>query len=309
MAEENIIVAKGLTKVFDGVTAVDGVSLEIKEGEVFGLLGPNGAGKTTLLSMLSTVLLPTVGTAKVNDLDVYLDRKELRATIGIVFQEHSLDPKATGRENLEMAAAFYGIDRGNRRKRIDELLRVTGLGERADTPVRTYSAGMKRSIEIVRALLHKPKLLFLDEPTLGLDPQARESIWGLITNLEGVTILLATNYMEEAERLCGRLGIIDRGKIVAVDTPDGLKASLQGSMISLKIEEPGEALEILRKFDFVKEANVIGGRIVLRVENWDQALLSIARLSEKEKIESIEVYKPTLNDVFLRYTGRRIKEE
>jgi len=309
MADKKPIVTRGITKKFNDISAVDDVNLEIMKGEIFGFLGPNGAGKTTLLSILSTVLLPDSGRATVNGFDLYKEVMSIRKKIGIVFQDPSLDPKATGKENLEMAASFYGVDKNIRKERIENLLKIAGLQDKADNPVKTYSWGMKRSIEIVRALIHQPNLLFLDEPTLGLDPKARENMWNLISTFEGITILLATNYIEEADRLCTRVGIIDKGKIVAVDTPDELKASLKGSMISLKVENPYEALDTFKKLDFVKEADLVGGRIILRVERWEKAFPSIAKLEEVSGIRSIELYKPSLSDVFTHYTGRSIKED
>ncbi len=306
---EPTIHTRDLTKVFDGILAVDGMNLEIGEGEVFGLLGPNGAGKTTLLSMLSTLLPPTSGSAVVNGYDVLSQGREVRASIGVLFQEHSLDEKATGRENLEMAAAFYGVDRRARRGRIGKLLELVGLGERADSYVRGYSSGMKRALEIARAVLHKPKILILDEPTLGLDPHAREKMWDFMGGLEDVTILLATNYLEEAERLCTRIGIIHEGRIVAVDSPGRLKATLGGDVIYLRTSAPEEVLPRLKGVASVKEAKLMGDKIVLTVKDWEKAIPGIAEAMGGEyRIESMEVYRPTLSDVFMHYTGKRMEE-
>ncbi len=304
-----MIVARALTKVFDGLTAVDSISLEIKEGERFGLLGPNGAGKTTLVSMLAAMLKPTSGSGAVNGLDIQRDREALKATMGIVFQEHSLDNRATGRENLEMVAALYGVERSRRRERINELLELVGLGERANAYVRTYSNGMKRALELARALLHEPRILFLDEPTLGLDPYAREKIWSFIRQLRGTTLLLATNYTEEAERLCDRVGIMDKGKLIVVDTPENLKRSLKGELLYLRVRDQKAIVPKLRELPFAEEVKTVGDRVVLSVRDWSAAVSSIVAVPGlRAEILSMEISRPTLNDVFMRYTGRGISE-
>jgi len=295
-----------LRKEFKNTIAVDGINLEIKKGEVFGLLGPNGAGKTTTISMLCTILKPTSGTALVNGFDIVKEQDKVRKSIGIVFQDPSLDERLTGRENLEMHAALYGVK--DRKKRIKEVLELVNLSDKADMLVKTYSGGMKRRLEIARGLTHHPEILFLDEPTLGLDPQTRSHIWEYIKSLaekEGITILLTTHYMDEAESLCDRIAIIDHGKIIALDTPENLKRSLKGDSIVLKVSDVERAKTILGK------VKVFDGRMTVYVKNDDKEL---PRMLYKLKRNRIEVYeasirRPTLNDVFLSLTGREIREE
>ena len=236
------IEVSGLTKVFDGsVRAVDEINFVVKGGEILGFLGPNGAGKTTTLNMLSTLLKPTSGTATVNGHDIVEEPDAVRRSIGYVFQDPTLDIELTGRENLDFHGRLYGINRSLRKQRIEEMLEVVQLTDRADNLVKTYSGGMKRRLEIARGLLHHPQVLFLDEPTLGLDPQTRRSIWEHIQRLnqeKKITIILTTHYTEEADYLCDRILIIDFGKIVALDTPDKLKAKLEGDVVSLTFRAP-----------------------------------------------------------------------
>jgi ABC-2 type transport system ATP-binding protein len=306
-----MIEIKEISKAFGGLKAVDAISLEIADGEIFGFLGPNGAGKTTLLSMLSTLTVPDSGSAEIMGLDVQSQAKEIRKSLGIVFQDPSLDEKLTGRENLEISAVLYGVPKEKRKEKIDELLGVVGLVERAGSLVRTYSMGMRRRLEIARALIHKPRLLFLDEPTLGLDPKAREGVWEHLLTLnqnEGTTIVLATNYMEEAERLCSRVGIIDGGKMIAMGTPSELKSTLEGDVVTLALPRPGEAIEAFKAADFIKDAKVVGGKIILIVESGERAIPRIIDMSP-ETVESIDFHRATLNDVFLYYTGRELRKE
>jgi ABC-2 type transport system ATP-binding protein len=295
-----------LRKEFKNTIAVDGINLEIKKGEVFGLLGPNGAGKTTTISMLCTILKPTSGTALVNGFDIVKEQDKVRKSIGIVFQDPSLDERLTGRENLEMHAALYGVK--DRKKRIKEVLELVNLSDKADMLVKTYSGGMKRRLEIARGLIHHPEILFLDEPTLGLDPQTRSHIWEYIKSLaekEGITILLTTHYMDEAESLCDRIAIIDHGKIIALDTPENLKRSLKGDSIVLKVSDVERVKTILGK------AKVFDGRMAVYVKNADKELPRILYKLKRNRIEVYEasIRRPTLNDVFLSLTGREIREE
>jgi ABC-2 type transport system ATP-binding protein len=221
-----VIEVKNLTKEFNGLIAVNNISFGVQEGEIFGLLGPNGAGKTTTIKMLATLLKPTKGEAKVCGFDILKQRDEVRNSIGVVFQEPALDNRLTGYENLDFHARLYGLDSKIRKKRIKEVLTLVELEEKANVIVRNYSGGMQRRLEIARGLMHYPKVLFLDEPTLGLDPQTRHRIWDYILKLnqkEKITIILTTHYLEEADYLCQRVGIIDFGKIVALDTPQNLK--------------------------------------------------------------------------------------
>ncbi len=249
---EIIIEVKELQKIFDSrhtkVEAVKGISFSVANGEIFGFLGPNGAGKTTTLNMLSTLLFPTSGTASVNGHDIGKDPDAVRKSIGVVFQEMSLDIDLTGRENLELHAIMYGLDKKTRNKRIQEMLEIVQLTDKAEEYVKNYSGGMKRRLEIARGLLHYPKCLFLDEPTLGLDPQTRRSIWDHIRRLNkefGITIILTTHYMDEADFLCDKICIIDHGEIIALDTSDQLKEELKGDIITIEFEDH----MALRKFE------------------------------------------------------------
>ena len=253
-----------LTKVFDNqVRAVDGISFNVKEGEILGFLGPNGAGKTTTLNMLSTLLKPTSGTASVNGYDIVKDPDSVRRSIGYVFQDPTLDIELTGRENLDFHGRLYNLNKGLRKQRIEETLDLVQLTDRADSLVKTYSGGMKRRLEIARGLLHHPKVLFLDEPTLGLDPQTRRSIWEhiqLLNQQKNVTIILTTHYIEEADYLCGRILIIDFGKIVALDTADKLKAKLEGDVVSLTFKDPqmvSKARPLLENKDWVRRVHIV----------------------------------------------------
>lgn len=248
-----IITTKNLTKKFKDLTAVDKLNLEIKEGEIFGLLGPNGAGKTTTISMLCTILKPTSGTAKVNGYDIMTQPDKVRSSIGIVFQEPSVDDLLTGRENLEIHSLIYKIPKEIRKKRVEEVLDLVGLQNRANSLVKTYSGGMRRRLELARGLMHHPKILFLDEPTLGLDPQTREHIWDYIKKLskeEKITIVLTTHYMEEADLLCDRIAIIDSGKIVVLDSSKKLKNKVGEDIIVIKMDNPD--ISAFKKLKFVK---------------------------------------------------------
>ncbi|MFX1316917.1 MAG: ATP-binding cassette domain-containing protein [Promethearchaeota archaeon] len=244
---DNIIEVNNLTKIYNEgkVLAVDNISFEIKKGEIFALLGPNGAGKTTTISMLATLLTPTEGEATVNTFNIRKDSKSVRKSIGIVFQEPSLDSDMKGRENLELHAILYGMSKKERRDKINEVLKLVNLEEKADLYVKNYSGGMKRRLEIARGLIHEPEVLFLDEPTLGLDPQTRRKIWEKIKELNqlNITILLTTHYMEEADELADRICIMDHGKIIAMDTSENLKKQLSGDIIDIHFEKVENHLE------------------------------------------------------------------
>jgi ABC-2 type transport system ATP-binding protein len=303
-----LISIKGLTKRYGDLVAVDNLNLEIKQSEVFGLLGQNGAGKTTTIHMLATLLKPTAGTATVNGYDIVGQSSKVRENIGIVFQAPSSDDMLTGYENLQIHALLYGVPSSVRKKRIEEVLELVGLSDRKDDRVKAYSGGMRRRLEIARGLLHNPKVMFLDEPTLGLDPASRETMWKYVRKLvdeEKVTIILTTHYMEEADMLCDRIGIIDRGKIVALDTPANLKASMGGDIIRIKTLTK-DAATIAGRFDFVQKAEMNDGFLVLSVKNAKRDLPVILQSIEAE---SAEFASPTLNDVFIRLTGKNIKEE
>jgi ABC-2 type transport system ATP-binding protein len=302
-----IIEIANLTKVYENkIKAVDDVSLGIEEGEVFGLLGPNGAGKTTLIHMLATLIKPTRGTARVNGYDILREQDMVRRSIGIVFQDPSSDDMLTGYENLKLHALMFNVPRGEREEKINRLLELVGLSERAKDRVRYYSGGMRRRLELARGLLHSPKVLFLDEPTLGLDPQSREHVWGYIEDLVeggGLSIIITTHYMEEAERLCDRVAIIDQGKIAVLDTPSNLKEAIGGEVVRLKVREPNlEDLDL----NYIKKAERRGDYLYLTVEEASRHLQEILKLVGE--VESVELRTPTLNDVFLHYTGREIRE-
>jgi len=301
-----LIRIRNLVKKYGSLTAVDGLTLDIHENEVFGLLGSNGAGKTTTIHMLATLLKPTSGTATVNGYDIVSQPAKVRASIGIVFQAPSSDDILTGYENLHLHSMLYSVPRHARRQRIEEVLELVGLTERKHDQVKTFSGGMRRRLEIARGLLHKPKVMFLDEPTLGLDPASRESMWKYVQRLvkeEKVTIILTTHYMEEADVLCDRIGIIDRGRIVALDTPAGLKAGLGGDIIRIKTKD---GIDKVRQFDFVHKVEQSDGFLVLSVKDAKKAL---PVLLQHVEAESAEFASPTLNDVFIQITGRNIKEQ
>ncbi len=304
-----VIQTASLTKIYvDGVKAVDSLDLEIKEGEVFGLLGPNGAGKTTTISMLCTLIRPTSGSAKVAGIEVSSHPSAVRRNIGIVFQEPSVDDLLSGRENLELHGMLYKMPPEERKKRIDEMLSLVGLTDRADEMVRNYSGGMRRRLEIARGLMHRPKILFLDEPTLGLDPASREHIWQYIRDLSkahGTTMVLTTHYMEEADLLCDRIGIIDKGKLVVLGTAAELKSKVGHDIVRLKGEADEGKLKALK---FVKKV-VRSKDGFLEVTITDAASNLQALLSSCGKLATVQVREVTLNDVFLHYTGREIHEE
>ncbi|QLJ52769.1 MAG: ABC-type multidrug transport system, ATPase component [Candidatus Fermentimicrarchaeum limneticum] len=301
-----IITTNDLTKKFGNFTAVDKLNIEIEEGEVFGLLGPNGAGKTTTISMLCTILKPTSGSAKVNGFDVSAQPSKVRSSIGIVFQEPSVDDLLTGRENLEIHAMLYKIPREVRKRRIGEVISLVGLEDRADDVTRVYSGGMRRRLELARGLMHHPKVLFLDEPTLGLDPQTREHIWDYIKKLskeEEMTMVLTTHYMEEADMLCNRIAIMDAGKIVVLDNSTNLKKKVGGDIVVLKMDNPN--LEKIRKLSFVTSAESKDGSVQIVIKDVDRNLQKL--LCKVGRIKSVEVRPVTLNDVFIHYTGKEIR--
>lgn len=307
-----MITIRNLVKQYDDLIAVDDLSLDIYDNEVFGLLGQNGAGKTTIIHMLATLLRPTSGTATINGYDIINEPAKVRASIGIVFQAPSSDDMLTGYENLKLHSLLYKVPRQVREKRISDVLELVGLTQRKHDQVKKYSGGMRRRLEIARGIIHKPKIIFLDEPTLGLDPRSRESMWKYIQRLvkeEKITIILTTHYMEEADILCDRIGIIDRGKIIALDTPSRLKEMVgDHDIIKLKVQEKNiRDIGILKEFSFIhKIENDIDGFIILLVDNASRNLPIILK---KINVESVEFTNPNLNDVFIHFTGRNIKEE
>jgi ABC-2 type transport system ATP-binding protein len=305
---DNIIETENISKKFDDFIAVDSVNLEVERNSVYGVLGPNGAGKTTLISMLCTILHPTSGTATVNGYDIIKQAKEVRASIGIVFQSRALDDILTGREHLEMHASLYGVPQEVRKDRIEEILDLIDLGEKADEYTKTYSGGMKRRLEIGRGLIHYPKVLFLDEPTLGLDPQTREKIWEYIEDLnkrEDITVLLTTHYMEEADKLCDKIAIFDKGNIVTTNSPKILKRELKADTITLMVDDPEKFQKLAKDLDFIKEMYVMDGEIKLMVERGENLITKIVNFTERNGIivKSVELDHPNLEDVFIKYTG------
>lgn len=302
-----------LTKRFGSLTAVNRVSIDVEQGEVFGLLGPNGAGKSTIISMLCTILKPTSGTALVNGYDVVRDPSRVRKSIGIVFQDPSVDDRLTGRENLEMHADLYGVPESEERSQIERVLDLVELSDRSNDIVRTYSSGMRRRLEIARSLVHTPKILFLDEPTIGLDPQSRDHIWSYVRELlksEDLTIILTTHYMEEADRLCNRVAIIDHGQIVALDSPESLKEKLGGETITVRTKNNPLFIEKIQESGIVRSAVIAGGEVKMTVESAHTLLPQVVGIAAANKIfiESISLQEPQLDDVFLHYTGRALRE-
>jgi len=298
-----------LKKSYNDIAAVKGVSFTIDRGEIFGFLGPNGAGKTTTISMLCTLLIPTGGRATVNGFDVVKNKLAVRKSIGLVFQDPSLDERLTALENLIFHAMIYGIGKADRDRRIPDVLELVELSGRQNDLVKTFSGGMKRRLEIARGLLHRPKVLFLDEPTLGLDPQTRYHIWEYVQQLiedEGLTIFLTTHYMDEAEN-CDRIAVVDDGELIAMNTPEELKESIGGEVVLIVAEDNRKAsLEIKDKFNIaVQEVN---GELSLKVANGSHFMPELIKALETTVI-SISLRKPTLEDVFLDLTGRRIRDE
>jgi ABC-2 type transport system ATP-binding protein len=301
------IAIRNLTKRFGTLAAVDNLSLDIGEGEVFGLLGPNGAGKTTTLLMLTTLVPPTSGTATVNGFDIVCEPDRVRSSIGIVFQDPSSDETLTGYENLELHGLLYDMPGDLREQRIIEVLALVELTDRKDEMVKRYSGGMRRRLELARGLMHHPKILFLDEPTLGLDPQTREHIWEYIRKLakeKNITIILTTHYMDEADRLCNRLAIVDHGKIAKLGTPGELKQELGGDIIRLRAQGCDPAR--FRSFPFVREVHSDESGISITVQDAGRHLQEI--LNRAGTVEAVEVRPVTLEDVFLHTTGRVIRE-
>lgn len=310
------IEARGLTKVFNArgrsVVAVDHVSFTVEEGEVFGFLGPNGAGKTTTLRMLCTLLRPSGGTAEVMGFDVVKQPDEVRRVIGVVFQDPALDDQLTGRENLDFHARMYGLDRRTRQRRIREVLELVGLESWADELVKNYSGGMKRRLELARGLMHFPRVLFLDEPTLGLDVQSRRAMWSYIAKLnkeEGVTVFLTTNYLEEVDALARRVAIIDRGRIVAEGSPSKLKDLMGEDVITVSCRGSEGLAEALSRLDWVKSVKELdGGRLSIYVEHGEDKIPTIVKLAEQLGVVvlSVNLRRPSLEDVFIHLTDRNL---
>jgi ABC-2 type transport system ATP-binding protein len=304
-----VIQVEELTRRFKQLVAVDKVSFDVKEGEIFGFLGPNGAGKTTTINMLCTLLKPTSGSAKVNGYDVNTQMDQVRHSIGLVFQDTTLDNYLTAEQNLYFHAYAYNVPREVRGQRIQELMQLVDLWDRRKDKILNYSGGMKRRLEIARGLLHEPKVLFLDEPTIGLDPQTRSTIWEHIINLQkksNLTIFMTTHYMEEAEN-CNRIAVIDHGHIIAMDTPDKLKDAFGGDVVTLKAHDNQEAVqEIKQRYGI--EAQLKEDSVSFSIANGETFLPEFVR-GFNDGLLSIGLRRPTLEDVFLKLTGRQIREE
>jgi ABC-2 type transport system ATP-binding protein len=308
------IVVKNLTKDFPGTRAVDGVSLAVEEGEIFGLLGPNGAGKTTTIRILATILKASCGQAHICGYDVRGQPHKVRRCIGIVFQDQTLDDRLTGLENLDFHARMYGMGKNTRNHRIAEVLKLVELWSKRDVMVKHYSGGMCRRLEIARGLMHYPQVLFLDEPTLGLDAQTRHNIWKhikLLNEREKIAILLTTHYMDEADVLCRRIGIIDQGKILIVDTPENLKGVVGKDIVTMRLSALVQMQKLTAGLDWVSGVRVHDGQLDLEVSKGAERIPQLIQLAQGEnlQVDSVSLHRPTLEDVFLHFTGRSIREE
>lgn len=310
------IETKSLSKSFGDLKAVDDISFSVNEGEIFGFLGPNGAGKSTTMMILTTLLKPTSGQALVSGFDVRANPKKVRQNIGYVQQETTVDEYLTGRENLLLQARLNHIPKDQINKNIDEVLDLIELSDKQNEPVVTYSGGMRKRLDIAGGLLHRPKVLFLDEPTVGLDIQTRRKIWEYIKKIHkefDMTIFLTTHYMEEADQLCDRIGIIDGGKIQVIDSPQNMKDAMGKEVISLVIDDvpKQDFLAELEKIDLINKINNDGEKITLFASKGTEVIPKIFQISSdmKIKIKTISLTSPTLDDVFISYTGHEIREE
>jgi ABC-2 type transport system ATP-binding protein len=312
---EVAIRTEGLVRRFDDFTAVDNVDLRIDRGEIYGFLGPNGAGKSTTMRMLCTLLSPTSGTATVAGYDVGSQPGDVRLHIGVALQEAALDPKQTGRELLRLQGLLYGLPKSAMAKRVDELGQMIDLGEALDRPIGTYSGGMKRRLDLVVALVHNPEVLFLDEPTTGLDPVSRVSVWNEVRRLNeqlGMTIFLTTQYLEEADELCGRVGIINDGRIVAEGSPDDLKRAVGADIIIARVDgDAASVRSVIEALDGVQTVEVHGDELVIAADNGSAAIspVAVALNDCHARVRDLTLRTPTLDDVFLELTGSHIERE
>ena len=312
------IEVNSLTKKFGDFKAIDNISVQVEEGEIFGFLGPNGAGKSTTMMILTTLLKPTSGNVLVGGYDVMLNAKKVREKIGYVQQEISVDEFLTGRENLYLHARINQIPRNLIKSRIDDVLELVELGEKKDQAALTYSGGMRKRLDIANGLLSRPSVLFLDEPTVGLDIQTRRKIWGYIKKIRkdfGMTIFISTHYMEEADKLCDRIGIIDHGKIQIVDTPKSMKSAIGNEIISFNLVD-GKAnqdalIERINKIEFVKEVKIKQDLITVFSTKSNEVIPKIFQesINLEMKIRSLTLKQPTLDDVFISYTGHDLRDE
>jgi ABC-2 type transport system ATP-binding protein len=308
-----VIEVTDLTRTFDAFTAVDGVSFAVESGEIFGFLGPNGAGKSTTINMLCTLLKPTRGTATINGFDISGDQDKVRRSIGLIFQDPTLDERLTAWQNLQFHAMLYDVPQRVFESRAKELLEMVGLSDRVNEGVKTFSGGMKRRLEIAMGLLHHPTVLFLDEPTIGLDPQTRRHIWDYLESVrasEGLTIFLTTHYMEEAE-ICDRIAIIDHGAVVACDTPSALKTSVGRDVVTLRTTDDAAAATALRGIDVACRHTDDGLRV--DAEHSDtlvpRMLRAVDGAAGSASVLSVNMQRPTLEDVFISLTGATIRDE
>ena len=311
---DDVIKAEKLTKIFNGNTvAVDHIDFRVKAGEIFGFLGPNGAGKTTTINMLITVLKPTEGEASVLGYSTAKEANSVRNIIGVVPQDFTADEDLTGYENILLCADLYGIPRVVSKKRAEELLALVELTAFRDKKVQTYSGGMRRRLELACGLINRPKVLFLDEPTLGLDVQTRAATWDYVRMLKkefGMTLFMTTHYLEEADALCDRIAIIDHGKIIVVGTPNALKESLGGDIITLGIKEDIDITGIITKIERVKEVRKENGMYMVKSENGEVTAPLIIETLRKagHAVTKLSLTKPTLNEVYLQYTGKSMRD-
>jgi ABC-2 type transport system ATP-binding protein len=314
---EAAIQASDLVKTYPGdVRALDGISLMVEPGTIFGLLGPNGAGKSTTVKVLTTLSRADSGRATIFGVDVAAQPDRVRRMIGVVGQRGAVDLEATGRENLTLQGRLYGMPGGELRQRVDELLGRFGLDEAADRIVKTWSGGMQRKLDVASGLVHRPRVLFLDEPTTGLDPEARADLWAEVQRLsrEGLAILLTTHYLEEADRLAGQVAIIDRGRIVAQGTPEALKSGLRGDAIVVELGESarnGQAAAILEPLEGVHEPALTGRTLRARADNGARSVPNVLSALDAAGLEvaSVTVARPSLDDVYLQHTGRAFRPE
>ena len=309
-----IVQVENLSKVFDKeIVAVDNISFHVKEGEIFGFLGPNGAGKTTTIKVLTTLLQPTNGQVNIATFDVRKKPDSVRSSIGIVPQALTLDDDLKGMANLLLSAKLYHVPDKIAKERADELLKLVGLKDAAKRDVSTYSGGMRKRLELIIGLIHNPKVLFLDEPTLGLDIQTRSVIWDYLKKLNkenGLTIFITTHYLEEADLLCDRIAIIDQGKILVEDTPSNLKQKLGGDMIEISVDDNVKAKELISEFSAVEKIDMVGQKLRIKTKKGDEVLPSILEICKANKInvKTVALSKPSLDEVFLEYTGRSLRD-
>jgi len=309
-----IVNVKNLSKIFDKeIVAVDNVSFQVKKGEIFGFLGPNGAGKTTTIKILTTLLQPTKGQVNISSFDVVKNPDGVRSSIGIVPQALTLDDDLKGMTNLLLSAKLYHVPDKIAKERANELLELVGLKDAARRDVSTYSGGMRKRLELIIGLIHNPKVLFLDEPTLGLDIQTRSVIWNYLKKLNkenGLTIFITTHYLEEADLLCDRIAIIDQGKVLIEDTPSNLKQKLGGDIIEISVDSHVKAKELISELDYVEKIDVVEEKLRIKAEKGDEALpllLEICKVNNI-KVKTVSLSRPSLDEVFLEYTGKSMRD-